>query len=117
MDALSAALFHLQIVQSDIEEMLESLCSQFVEKCEQKYQELVNRQADVNETGSTLVISAQFARNEELRGLLLQHPLLIGEADDGFEEAMAIKVSLSTDSHNLGNNSDGASENGSIATS
>lgn len=71
-----------------------NLMSQFLERCDAKFRELVTSKA-TEETSLTFVaISSSFISNAPLRDLLKQHSMLTGAEDEQMDTILAQKESL-----------------------
>lgn len=72
-DDVCAALYHLQIIQSEMETLLLSLCQLFAQKCQNHVNQILRNGLGAESSEEDIMcMSGTFIRDQELRRLLLQ---------------------------------------------
>lgn len=81
--------------QAECEQLLGRLMELFLEKCQNKFADLVTNKGNEETTTSFMAISSQFIVNEQLRDLLSQHSMLSsGDENETLDAMLAQKEIL-----------------------
>jgi exocyst complex component 4 len=80
--------------QTECEQVMLNLMSQFLERCDAKFRELVTSKTTEDTSLTFIAISSSFVSHVPLRDLLKQHSMLAGAEDELMDTMLAQKESL-----------------------